>query len=124
MEIPAPIPDKKRKLSSDTEGRESKDGAIKLAKLEPIEQASDPEIPKEETHVGPTLSGPTMPTSVMEGLKDMTKKLSPSKAAMHGEEVKATSQVPELTPQVMHDTLGGIQSMLGKLLKRSGACRK
>ena len=67
MEIPAPIPDKKRKLSSDTEGRDSKDGVKKLAKLDPIEQASDPEIPKEETQVGPK-----MPSTVMEGLKDMT----------------------------------------------------
>ena len=101
MEIPAPIPDKKRKLSSDTEGRGNKDGAKKLAKLEPTEQAS----------------GPKMPNSVMEGLKDMTKMLSPSKAAVQGEEDKATSQVPELTPQAMNVALGGIHSMLGKLLK-------
>ena len=112
MEIPAPIPDKKRKLSSDTEGRDSKDGVKKLAKLDPIEQASDPEIPKEETQVGPK-----MPSTVMEGLKDMTRKLSPSKAVMHGEEDKATSQEPELTPQAMQSALGGIQSLLGQLLK-------
>ena len=117
MIVPAPTPDKKRKLSTDTERREREEGVKKLAKFESIKQASDPVVPTEEKPVKPTSSGLARPNSAMISMKDVAKLLSPSKAIMQEGGEKGASQVPEISQQVLTETLGGIQSLLGKLLE-------
>ena len=64
MTVPAPTPDKKRKSSANTEREE---GVNKLAKLDPIEQASDTEVPKEDKQAKPNSSGQVVQSPEMFG---------------------------------------------------------
>ena len=77
MRTPAQTPDKKRKLSSDTENSGREEGGNKLAKLEHIKQASthkcDPAAEQVKPIIGQTELKPDM------ALSDMLNKLSPNK---------------------------------------------
>ena len=115
MRTPAQTPDKKRKLSSDTENSGREEGGNKLAKLEHIKQASTRKCDQAAEQVKPIIGQTELKPDM--ALSDMLNKLSPNKGISPVEGEKDASPEVGNVPQGIDQTLKGISACLEKLLE-------